>query len=352
MTRDQTKSNAFSIRERRAIKDWPISERPREKLFHLGPEGLSDGELLAVLLRIGRSGQSAEDLARQLISQFNGISGIDRAHVEELLSVPGMGIAKTAQLKAAIEIGKRARRQTAQPKTLVDIMTRLKPQQPSLCQTHAFLELAARVWREVEGNTHDAKVDAAVGLLDRIGLWLGKEGITSLLDPVSPAKQLLDTFNAAQQRVPKRVFLARWYPPEDTPHDAFHKAQLRLEQLRETLAAIEREHSIRLELIDMGTEEGGTFPIHHRMYVAIASCDIIICDLTGQRPNVFVDAGFALKHHEKNRLIFLFEPHNENDEVPFDLTTFKYVHISQAAEIQIKIRPEIIAILRDAGAPL
>jgi DNA repair protein RadC len=99
-----------------SIKDWPVSERPREKLFYLGPEGLSDGELLAVLLRIGTSGQSAEDLGRHLMAQFNGISEIDRAHIEELLAVPGMGIAKTAQLKAAIEIGKRARMQIAQPK--------------------------------------------------------------------------------------------------------------------------------------------------------------------------------------------------------------------------------------------
>ena len=76
---------------------------------------MSDGELLAVLLRIGKSGQSAEDMGRQLLTQFNGISGIDRAHTEDLLAVPGMGIAKMAQLKAAIEIGKRARMQTAQP---------------------------------------------------------------------------------------------------------------------------------------------------------------------------------------------------------------------------------------------
>lgn len=116
MVKDQANSNGSHKFERQAIKDWPVSERPREKLLHLGPEGLSDGELLAVLLRIGKAGQSAEDLARQLMSMFNGISGIDRAHIEELLAVPGMGIAKTAQLKAAIEIGKRARRQTARPK--------------------------------------------------------------------------------------------------------------------------------------------------------------------------------------------------------------------------------------------
>lgn len=235
---------------------------------------------------------------------------------------------------------------------MADILTRLTARHPSLCQTYAFLELAARVWRESTGDTHEAKVNAAVGLLDRIGLWLGTEGITSLLDPLSPAKQLLQTFKAAQQRVPKRVFLARWYTPQDAPHNAFNKANLRLQQLQETLAAIERDHGIRLELIDMGTEEGGSFPIHHRMYDAIASSDIIICDLSGQRPNVFVEAGFALKHHEKNRLIFLFEPCNRQDKVPFDLSTFKYVTITQAAEIPNKVKVEIVAILREAGATL
>jgi DNA repair protein RadC len=116
--------------DRQHIKDWPATERPREKLLHLGPEGLSDGELLAVLLRIGKSGQSAEDLGRQLLSKFNGISGIDRAHIEELLAVPGMGIAKTAQLKAAIEIGKRTRMQNVQPKSFnnaADVAAYIRP---------------------------------------------------------------------------------------------------------------------------------------------------------------------------------------------------------------------------------
>jgi len=105
---------------RQPIKDWPASERPREKLFQLGPEALSDGELLAVLLRTGKSGQSAEDIGRLLLGQFKSLSGIDRAHLEDLLAVPGVGMAKTAQLKAAIEIGKRARREHAQPKSFND----------------------------------------------------------------------------------------------------------------------------------------------------------------------------------------------------------------------------------------
>ncbi len=235
---------------------------------------------------------------------------------------------------------------------LADILTRLNARHPSLCQTHAFLELAARVWLEDIGETHEAKVNAAVSLLDRIGLWLGAEGITRPLNPLSPAKQLLETFKAAQKRVPKRVFLARWYPPQDESDNAFNKANLRLQQLQETLKSLEREHRIRLELIDMGTEEGGSFPIPDRMYEAIASSDIIICDLTGHRPNVYVEAGYALKHHEKNRLIFLFEPVDAQDKVPFDLSTYKYVLISQAAEIPNKIKAEIVAILKDSGAPL
>ena len=117
-------------RKSKGIVSWPATERPREKLLHLGPEGLSDGELLAVLLRIGKSGQSAEDLGRQLLAQFGDINGIDRAHLEELLAVPGMGIAKTAQLKAAIEIGKRARMQAAQPKEFkhaADVAAYIRP---------------------------------------------------------------------------------------------------------------------------------------------------------------------------------------------------------------------------------
>ena len=81
MVDDKEKSDVAPKATRQPIKDCPTSERPREKLLQLGPEALSDGELLAVLLRIGKSGQSAEDLGRHLLNQFNGISGIDRAYI-------------------------------------------------------------------------------------------------------------------------------------------------------------------------------------------------------------------------------------------------------------------------------
>ena len=62
MVDDQKKSDVAPKSSRQPIKGWPTSERPREKLLQLGPEGLSDGELLAVLLRIGKAGQAAEIL--------------------------------------------------------------------------------------------------------------------------------------------------------------------------------------------------------------------------------------------------------------------------------------------------
>ena len=235
---------------------------------------------------------------------------------------------------------------------LSDIVTMMADVQPSLCGAHSFIELAARVWRTAEGRDHAAKVRWTVAYLDRLGKWLGNQGVTNLRDTHSPAKQLLNTFEAAQSRVPKRIFVARWYPSEGADNEAFQRANLRLQQLRQTLSNIRGRHHIGLELIDMGTSAGGTFPIHERMYDAIASSDIILCDLTGLRPNVCVEAGYALKHHESDRLVFLFEPKNEGDMMPFDLADFRYVPITQAAEIPNKLTPEIEAILRACGARL
>jgi len=131
MTKNALTSKAIKTKKKsKGIVSWPKTERPREKLLHSGPETLSDGELVAVLLRIGKSGQSAEDLGRHLLAKFKGISGIDRAHIEELMTVPGIGIAKTAQLKAAIEIGKRVRMQNAQPRSFdhaADVAAYIRP---------------------------------------------------------------------------------------------------------------------------------------------------------------------------------------------------------------------------------
>jgi len=97
---------AKELKYPKAIVNWPEDERPREKLLKLGADKLSDTELLAILLRVGSSGKSAVDMARELINQFGTFRNIDSKSFAELKR-KGLGIAKIAQMKAAIEIGKR-----------------------------------------------------------------------------------------------------------------------------------------------------------------------------------------------------------------------------------------------------
>jgi len=90
----------------KAIVNWPEDERPRERLIKFGADKLSDTELLAILLRVGASGKSAVDMARELVNEFGTFRNIDSKSFAELKR-KGLGIAKIAQIKAAIEIGKR-----------------------------------------------------------------------------------------------------------------------------------------------------------------------------------------------------------------------------------------------------
>ena len=90
-----------------AISDWPIAERPRERLLARGASILSDAELLAVLLRTGLRGKSAVELARELLEQFNGLTGLFSAG-SELAKVKGLGDAKRAQFAAALELACRS----------------------------------------------------------------------------------------------------------------------------------------------------------------------------------------------------------------------------------------------------
>jgi DNA repair protein RadC len=101
------------------IRDLPASERPRERLEQYGPESLSTAELLAIVLRVGSRGESAVRLAERLLSEFGGLAGIARARIPQLSSLPGVGLAKAAQLKAAFELGKRLATSIDGPKAVV-----------------------------------------------------------------------------------------------------------------------------------------------------------------------------------------------------------------------------------------
>jgi DNA repair protein RadC len=88
-----------------AISDWPLAERPRERLLAAGARTLSDAELLAVVLRTGVRGKSAVDLGRELLARFRSVAGIFGA---DLSRVKGLGPAKRAQFEAAIELARRS----------------------------------------------------------------------------------------------------------------------------------------------------------------------------------------------------------------------------------------------------
>lgn len=90
------------------IHDMPVSDRPRERLQRLGVEALSAQEILAVILGRGIAGESVMVTAQRLLSQFGGLKGIADASLEELSTIRGIGIAKAAQIKAAVELGNRA----------------------------------------------------------------------------------------------------------------------------------------------------------------------------------------------------------------------------------------------------
>jgi DNA repair protein RadC len=89
------------------ITDLHESDRPRERLASLGAQALSNAELLAILLRVGVQGENAVQVGQRLLGKYKGLIGIHRAPFDELVCERGLGAAKAAQIKAAIELGRR-----------------------------------------------------------------------------------------------------------------------------------------------------------------------------------------------------------------------------------------------------
>jgi DNA repair protein RadC len=96
------------VQIKKGIQSWPEQERPRELLFLKGTQGLSDAQLLAILLRVGRTDCSAVEVAMDVLTQLQGLRGLANRSLEELCAIPGIGPAKAAQILAGVELGKRA----------------------------------------------------------------------------------------------------------------------------------------------------------------------------------------------------------------------------------------------------
>ncbi len=95
------------------INSWPEDDRPREKLLKNGEHNLSNTELLAILLRTGVKGDSAIDLARKILKKFKTFRNMSHTDMSAWKEFKGVGKAKTAQIRAAIEIGRRFREDEA-----------------------------------------------------------------------------------------------------------------------------------------------------------------------------------------------------------------------------------------------
>ena len=106
------------------IKELPITERPREKLYNYGPETLSNEELIAIIIRTGNRTESAVELGKKVLSKDNrGLVYLRDTTLQELMEIKGIGECKAAQILAAIELGKRI--------NYFDALEKVKINQPS-----------------------------------------------------------------------------------------------------------------------------------------------------------------------------------------------------------------------------
>jgi DNA repair protein RadC len=111
------------------MKTIAAHDRPREKLQRVGASALGDNELLATVLCHGRASASALDLANAVLAAAGGVDRLARARFDDLSRVPGIGVARAAQIVAAVELGRRtlspARRgriQITTPRTVADLL--------------------------------------------------------------------------------------------------------------------------------------------------------------------------------------------------------------------------------------
>jgi DNA repair protein RadC len=132
-----------------SIRDWPESERPRERLLAQGASALSDAELLSVLFRQGVAGSDALAIARALLSRFGSLTALFAASRLDLSGVRGMGPAKTAELSAMVELVRRSLAEVAAERDAL--------QSPQAVRDYLRLALAARPYEVFVGLFLDSQ---------------------------------------------------------------------------------------------------------------------------------------------------------------------------------------------------
>lgn len=95
--------------------------RPRERMKLAGSEGLSNAELIAIILRTGKKGKEVNELAKEVLDKFdNSLRSLSNASLDEIASLGGIGLAKAASIKAAFELGKRLYAELSKPRIVLD----------------------------------------------------------------------------------------------------------------------------------------------------------------------------------------------------------------------------------------
>jgi len=185
------------------IPDMPSSERPRERLIQHGSEVLNTAELLAILLRTGTEQRSALGLAEHLLSEYDGLRGVARMTVEEMSKVSGIGPAKAAQIKAAIEFGRR----------LVAASPEERPRITS----------PRDVYNLIGPSLRDEKREHFVALLLDTKNGVLRQRTISIGDLSSSIVHPLDVFSAAVRHSAASLIVAHNHPsgdPTPAPEDA------------------------------------------------------------------------------------------------------------------------------------
>ncbi len=144
-------------RKASGISSWPQDDRPREKLLKKGAGALSNSELLAILLRTGVKGNSAIDLARKMLAKFGTFRNMSHTDAREWEEFKGLGPAKIAQIKAALEIGRRFREDEVLPSkqkiaTAKEVVDIIMPQ---------MRDLKTEVFKVVYLNSNNKIIDIA-----------------------------------------------------------------------------------------------------------------------------------------------------------------------------------------------
>jgi DNA repair protein RadC len=184
------------------ITDLLVNERPRERLAEIGPQALSNAELLAILLRVGVSGENAVQVGQRLLNEMGGLTGLHRASFQEVCAQHGVGMAKAAQIKAAIELGSRLR--LANPE-----------ERPTI---HGPGDAASLVQYEMSGLSHENlwvfNLDTRNRVLNIEKLYVGSINASTV--------RVAELFRPAIQRNAAAIILVHNHPsgdPSPSPED-------------------------------------------------------------------------------------------------------------------------------------